>query len=867
MFSSIIQRQRALVQHRKFGEMIPVLDYYQDEQIFLLDPATLGFMIVCQPLNGVSAAMKNLLGSLFTYNYPDDTTMVVSLSANRDMIGVFNNWDNLRGSRMEREDWEFEQLLTDLGRDYLHDSSSQGLRPGKDTLVARNFEVWYSVTIPIENQIPTEEEIAKAVEVKADLVQKLQSMGSAPVVANHEMWLRRMQVMLNPGKETAWAKGGCQVKPSIPLRHQVLQPGRMVTVDNQGIVLQGDPNRQDENRVIRVLNGYKRPDYAMVGDMYNFFSNWNTGIGGIHPDFLISLNVHFPNRKKAKSAFDARKVLVTNQESAGVMKYSNRLRFQFEDLKAIEHELEQENQSIVNCWLQATLFLDNDGKQDAAVKNVMSYLETKGYGYGVDRFIAMPLLIEMLPMCHGYDPQIRGMLQRQEVFTTKYLACVAPIYGPWKGNSANPVLVGYSREGQLISIDPFKTNASFNIAIAARSGAGKSVLAGNLVKQLLTTGVPGRPMSQDGGQVFVIDSGGSYKALASQFHSSQYIEFSEEQIFSIDPFVDLSGLLDNDNPQSMEDTNANPEAYVTLAGSLKLTMITNMLKLMAAPDGKIDNYQSSVMSRILLEMCVANPSKASITLFAQLCNEHEDQRIRDIGAQLHDFTRSGKYARIFDRELAPTIRFTSRMIVCELGQLKAQPHLQTVVLMSVIQQAQDAMFQKDDGRRRAFILDEAWEYIGEGSSTSNNSFFAEFIEAGWRRFRKTQAMGVCITQQVSDYYSSKTGKAIFANSPWLLTLAQETPVISRLKSDKLMDAPQFVFDLMESVRTDKGMFSEVLVQYEGIYQVMRLYMDDRSMTVHTTDPEEKKIIAKYTAQGYNLRDAIIYATEEIKKRR
>jgi hypothetical protein len=77
MFSSIIQRQRALVQHRKFGEMIPVLDYYQDEQIFLLDPATLGFMIVCQPLNGVSAAMKNLLGSLFTYNYPDDTTMVL----------------------------------------------------------------------------------------------------------------------------------------------------------------------------------------------------------------------------------------------------------------------------------------------------------------------------------------------------------------------------------------------------------------------------------------------------------------------------------------------------------------------------------------------------------------------------------------------------------------------------------------------------------------------------------------------------------------------------------------------------------------------------------------------------------------------
>jgi conjugal transfer ATP-binding protein TraC len=288
---------------------------------------------------------------------------------------------------------------------------------------------------------------------------------------------------------------------------------------------------------------------------------------------------------------------------------------------------------------------------------------------------------------------------------------------------------------------------------------------------------------------------------------------------------------------------------------------------MAAPDGNMDNFQMSVMSQILLKMCVDSPNEASITLFAEMCNKHEDQRVRDIGAQLYDFTIHGKYARLFDRRLSPTIRFSSRFIVAELGQLKAQPNLQTVVLMSVIQQAQDAMFQKDDGRRRAFILDEAWEYITDGAAASNNAFFAEFIEAGWRRFRKTQAMGVCITQQVSDYYSSRTGKAIFANSPWLFTLAQEGPVISRLKTDKLMDAPNFVFNLMESVRTDKGMFSELMIQYEGLYQVMRLYMDDRSMTVHTTDPDEKKIIKSYIDKGCSPRDAIIHATEDIKRMR
>ena len=44
MFSSITQRLRSMSEHNKFGDMVPVLDYYVDEQLFLLDPATIGFI-------------------------------------------------------------------------------------------------------------------------------------------------------------------------------------------------------------------------------------------------------------------------------------------------------------------------------------------------------------------------------------------------------------------------------------------------------------------------------------------------------------------------------------------------------------------------------------------------------------------------------------------------------------------------------------------------------------------------------------------------------------------------------------------------------------------------------------------------------
>lgn len=54
-------------------------------------------------------------------------------------------------------------------------------------------------------------------------------------------------------------------------------------------------------------------------------------------------------------------------------------------------------------------------------------------------------------------------------------------------------------------------------------------------------------------------------------------------MFSIDPFADLSGLLDQEDDELKEDG----QPTVSLGGLLKLTMITNMVKLMAAPDGQI----------------------------------------------------------------------------------------------------------------------------------------------------------------------------------------------------------------------------------------------------------------------------------------
>lgn len=120
---------------------------------------------------------------------------------------------------------------------------------------------------------------------------------------------------------------------------------------------------------------------------------------------------------------------------------------------------------------------------------------------------------------------------------------------------------------------------------------------------------------------------------------------------------------------------------------------------MASEKGLIDDYQQSVMLQLIAEEYQESRKSGrtgSITGFALRCKKHEDKRIKDIGEQLGAWCEGGIYGHRFTDTLPP-INFDSRFIVLELEELKGTPHLQTVVLMSIIQAAQHAMFIKKMG--------------------------------------------------------------------------------------------------------------------------------------------------------------------------
>nr|QTX13987.1 IncF plasmid conjugative transfer pilus assembly protein TraC [Klebsiella pneumoniae] len=61
------------------------------------------------------------------------------------------------------------------------------------------------------------------------------------------------------------------------------------------------------------------------------------------------------------------------------------------------------------------------------------------------------------------------------------------------------------------------------------------------------------------------------------------------------------------------------------------------------------------------------------------------------------------------------------------------------------------------------------------------TFFTKFLEAAWRRFRKTNCAGICITQSFEDFYKSPIGVAIANNSPWKFIMKQSPEAIDSME--------------------------------------------------------------------------------------
>lgn len=147
------------------------------------------------------------------------------------------------------------------------------------------------------------------------------------------------------------------------------------------------------------------------------------------------------------------------------------------------------------------------------------------------------------------------------------------------------------------------------------------------------------------------------------------------------------------------------------------------------------------------------------------------------------------------------------------------------------------------------LIDEAWDLLTGGNT-------ANFIESAYRRFRKYDGACCTITQSVNDFYKSPAVVPIIENADYFWLLRQRPESIEALKKNQRLSLSDGLYDLLRSIHTDTGNYSEIFCYTPDGITIGRLIVDRFTQLLYTTKPDEFMAIKRYQNLGMSVKDAI-----------
>jgi len=787
-----------LSRHEKITELFPVIAYTDDDFIFLMEDKAIGFMFNCAPIAGGDDKMGERLSALLTLDWPKNTFIQVQSWLGPDIADTLTKIDIQRHAAGVNDT---VLAATDSEVEFLRTGTKRAVEPNSGTII-RDHKVLFTAKLPIGGMFPTDKEIGYAVELRKAAKQTLENVYMAPQEVNAQQYIRIMQTMLNWSPDAPWRD---EVLPHWNknefIRDQLFDYDNYLEVERDGINLGG-------HKKAKVLSIKRFPVHSAFGMAARYLGDMLQGVRGIRENVILSVTMHLPDSEARRASLEKDRQWVTHQAYGPMLKFNPKLAERKNSFDALFEALD-DGDRVVEAYFGVVVFADKH-REAAAVSNIRSYLREGGFQVMEDKYFTLPLFLTCLPF--GADAKAKNDLMRFKTMASRHAVTLLPVFGDWAG-TGTPLLNLITRNGRVLSMSPFDSPTNYNGMIAAQSGSGKSVLANAIAMALLSMG----------GRIWIIDVGRSYKNLC-EIVGGQFIEFGTDSNICLNPF---------DKIQEFDEDEAE--------------VVTGLVAAMAAPEQPyLDNFQMSNLKRVLKETWEAHKADMSIDLLADALKAEGDRRVQDIGHQLYAFTSKGSYGRYFNGK--NNVEMNNDMVVLELEELKAKPHLQQIVLLQLIYQMQNSIYLGARDRPLMCLIDEAWDLLTKGK-------VKEFIEAGYRRFRKYSASVLICVQSMLDTHN-ENGRAIKENSANLFLLQQKGDTVEAMKSERIIDLSAFGFELLKSVRTVPGQYSEIFVRTERGMGIGKLILEPFKRLLYSTKPDDITAIRRKKDMGYTTADAI-----------
>lgn len=789
--------------------LFPAFAVDPDNKVFLCNDKTLGFVFECQPLAGGDEKINDKLEQFLSQNYPDDMTMQFMLFRSPDIEWQLNAMSNLRSGMNH-------PLLTPVIQDRIaflrehtqKDLIKRSLRGSvHDMGLIQDLKLIISVKIPYTGETgvegPTAGEMQMIQQWQQKMLSLLRSMSLAPRLMTPQDYLRLMNSLCNWAPDASWKMSDLPYwEEDKTLDCQILDPTTNVICARPDLLQLG------ESGFVKVLSAKRLPDATYFGEAIQYAGDLSGQNQGVKQNYAVVVNVIFPNSEKMKSALEKKRQWVTNQAYGPLLKFVPVLNDKKASFDTI-YDSVNKGAKPLRLTFSVLVFGKNEEDVTAASMAVQAFWATQRFALMEDRFVMLPIFRNCLPL--GTDRSAIRELQRYKTMTSKEAPVLLPIFGEWKGTGTYHIAL-MSRNGQIMSMSLHDSSTNKNGVIAAESGSGKSFLLNEIILSYMS----------EGARVWVIDAGKSYKKLCESLEGD-FVEFGEDSRICLNPFETIT------NWEEEED------GIVSLVGA------------MASVNANLSDLQIAELKRIMKVLWDERGQSMTVDDIREACISSEDPRVMDIGKQLYAFSSTGAYGRFFNGK--NTADFRNDFTVLELDELQGRKHLRQVVLLQLIYQIQREMYLGERDRKKLVIIDEAWDLLKEGE-------VSVFMEHAYRKFRKYGGSAIIATQAVTDLYDNKVGRAIADNSANMFLLGQKKESIEMVKEKKLLVLSPAGFNILRSVYTEAGVFSEIFLITERGQGVGRLVVSDFQGLLYSTAPEDVQAIKLYQDQGLSVSDAI-----------
>lgn len=808
---------------------LPYMSYKDDDNLFVnLD--SIGFVLECSPQTGANEEMAQILSSLYT-GCPKNTGIQITLYGSPYIDNILRAYGNLRilddrpasySSPYGRTERNANAYRTMARRrvDFLKKAAREPLGPTVGSLI-RNYRCIFSVNVPGNaDDLALRDQV---ILLRTGMKSTLKAAGFPNREWGPDDLINWCASFLNP--QRLFSEGvRIEYDEYKDIRDQIVDRDTHTSIRSDKIIAWKQDS--EEHIATRVYTVKSYPKVFALWQMSSLIGDIYQGTLQYGCPFMITMGLFFKDRDAVKNITQMKQARATQNAESPLAKFMPQYAGQKEDWDMALRSLDA-GDTLVDMYHSVALFARNDTvqREEQVVRSIWA---TKGFDLNLIEKIQLPGLMTHLPMAFSTEfYKDINLFKLVSTKTSKNAIHLAPLLAEWAG-TPTPTMILAGRRGQIITYDFFDNTAgNYNVAIAGASGSGKSVYVNDIASSYRSIG----------GRVWIIDVGRSYKNICEAFEGD-FVEFSQESSIRVNPFTFVVDIKE------------------------EMELLQPLISQMASPRGELDNYSYAVLAQAIQRVWDEKGNEACITDLYELVKTGKvdedmqpDQRIVDLAALLFNYTRYGSYGIYFDGPA--NLSFTNKFTVLELEELNAKKDLRSVILFIMMFRITYDMYLSDRAQRKIVIIDEAWDLLGAAGGDSSSS--AKFIDAGYRRARKYGGSFITATQNITDYNLSPAASSALKNSDWRSYLRQKAESLEALKGQT--DDPGFLRAL-QGLRTEKDVFSEVLVSGPGFRCVARCYIDPYNLLRSSSNPVDFTAVAQRRERGMSLDEALMDVLRE-----